>query len=102
MRRAWLPSSQIFDTWTQETVYGGGCPEDVPPHQLPPNATNWILRESTGTAWFVNAESELQWIADGPTYVCLAQDYFVLDNTPWEEIVQFEATVYPGDVQLTC
>lgn len=88
------------DLWNQETVYEEGCRSGLPHHVLPADATNWILRETTGTAWFIDANSELRWIRDRETYVCLAQDHYVLDRTPWAEISQFEADVYPG--HATC
>ncbi len=59
--------------------------------------TNWILRENTETAWLVDANGDLGWIKGGGIYQCLAQKYYVRDNTPRSEITVFEADVYSGD-----
>jgi len=98
--RDWLPTSRVFSYHTTESMYPARCDTSIPElAPLPRNATNWILRESTGTAWLVDGSSQLHWIADRPTYICLAQEYFVRDDTPWSEISVFQSQVYAGDAR---
>jgi len=59
--------------WDYTSVAAGGnIPNEV------------ILRDSTepGHNWFINASGEIQTIEDGGTYLCLAQYYPVVWNTP--------------------
>ena len=99
--RSYLPLAKLEAYGhRQESIYPAECNDTVPIRHVAANATNFILREKTGTAWFVDADSNLHWIASGGTFICLAQRYYVLDHTPWAEISQFEDAVYAGDA--TC
>lgn len=96
--RDWLPLDKVFNYHRAELAAPALCDESVPKRPLlPTNATNWILRESTGTAWFIDDRSQLRWIRNGGVYQCLAQKAYVLDLSPWSEITRFEASRYAGD-----
>lgn len=98
--RSYLPIDKLADYGHfQESIYPASCDESVPVRETPNNATNFILRETTGTSWFIDGNSDLHWIPDGGTFICLAQRYYVLDHTPWEQILQFEDPVYAGDAR---
>jgi hypothetical protein len=96
--RDWLPVSKVGNYHNVESVHPARPDGSVPElPALPSDAKNWILREADGTAWFVDAESRLHRIADGPTYICLAQRYFVRDNTSRAQIDVFRSGLYVGD-----
>lgn len=97
--RSYLPPSKLAAYGhLQESIYPATCDASIPVRNIPTNATNFILREVTGTAWFIDGNSDLHWIPDGFTFICFAQAYYVLDHTPWEQIVRFQDPVYAGDV----
>jgi hypothetical protein len=97
--RDFLPISKLGNYHSMESVHparrDGGVPE-MPP--LPRDATNWILRETDGTAWLVDGESRLHRIADRPTYIRLSQLYFVRDNTCPAQVDVFRSGRYAGDI----
>ncbi len=74
--------------WTQELAAPAPCP-DTPPITLAANATNWILREGDGHAFFVDSQSHLESIVDGGSYISCAQKYLVLDFVPESQVTVF-------------
>ena len=73
-----LTTADLF--WFQEADTPAGCPEGgVTARSLPDGATNWILRQGTGEAVFLNAAGQVEPINDGGCYEYLADRYFVLD-----------------------
>jgi hypothetical protein len=66
--RSYLPISKLAAYGhLQESVYDASCNEALPVRIVPANATNFILRETTGTSWFVDGNSDLHWVPDGGT-----------------------------------
>ena len=95
-----LPVSKVGNYHNVESAYAARSDSSVPElPALPSNATNWILREADGTAWLVDGESRLHRIADAPTYIRLAQMYFVRDNTSAAQIDVFRSDPYAGDAR---
>ena len=85
-----LPMSKLGNYHDTEAVRPARPDRRIPEMPaLPGNATNWILREADGTAWFLDGESRLHLIPDEPTYIRLAQRYFVRDRTPRQQIDVF-------------
>jgi Helix-hairpin-helix motif len=75
--------------WVSESGTPATCNSSLPEIWLPANATNWILREASGTAFLVNGSGKLEWIQDGGTYIACAQHYLVLDYVPPSMVAQF-------------
>jgi hypothetical protein len=70
-------------TWNTRS---GSCPDAV------------VLRETNGTAWFVDNQSRLRWIPDGGCFISLANGHLVVDHAGWTtQIHQFETDTYQGD-----
>ena len=85
-----LPMSKLGNYHDTEALHPAWPDRGVPElSALPADATHWILREVDGTAWLLDGESRLHLIVDEPTYVRLAQRYFVRDHTPPTQIDVF-------------
>lgn len=85
-----LPYSKLFDYGhTSESQFSATCNTTTAERVLPANATNWILRNSNGNAVLLDERSTLHAIVDPGVYVCLAQRYYVLDQTTDAELDQF-------------
>jgi hypothetical protein len=96
--RDFLPVRKVGNYHNVESAHPARPDSGVPEMPaLPGNARNWILREADGTAWLVDRESRLHRIPDEPTYIRLAQMYFVRDNTSSAQIDIFRPNS-PGDV----
>jgi hypothetical protein len=96
--RDFLPVRKVGNYHNVESVYPAHLDSGVPEMPaLPSNARNWILREVNGTAWLVDRESRLRRVPDQPTYIRLAQMYFVRDNTSPAQIDIFRPNS-AGDV----
>jgi hypothetical protein len=77
--------------WFQESAFEAVCPTSSPVLDLPVGATNWILRESSGAAWFVDGQSHLTNITTGGGYIACAQHYLVLDEVAATTVTRFGA-----------
>jgi hypothetical protein len=54
---------------------------------LDPNRVkNKVVRESGGTAYFVDSAGLWHWIADGGVYLCLTARYPLINNVTWNHI----------------
>jgi hypothetical protein len=96
--RDFLPVDKVGNYHNVESAHPAHLDTRVPElPALPSNARNWILREANGAAWLVDRESRLHWIPDQPTYIRLAQMYFVRDNTSSAQIDIFRSNS-AGDV----
>lgn len=69
--------------WTVESEIPAPCPSGDRSLRLPDNATNWVLREANGTAWFVDGQSRLRWIPDGGCFISLTKNHLVIDHADW-------------------
>jgi hypothetical protein len=98
--RDFLPVDKVGNYHNVESAYPARLDPRVPEMAaLPSNAKNWILREAKGTTWLVDRESRLHRIPDEPTYIRLAQMYFVRDNTSSAQIDIFRSNPYAGDAR---
>jgi hypothetical protein len=91
--RDWLPASRLSSYGNKESKDAAKCPyvgPDFPPERdLQANATNWILRQTDGQSYFVDANSILHPIDSGLVYECLAQRFYVLNATTDAEVSRF-------------
>lgn len=94
--RDWLPQSRLLAYAQSESGSIPTCNAKSPSRVLPTNSTNWILRENDGEAFFLDANSVVHPITGQGTYVCLAQHYFVLDETRPAEVAQFASSAVPA------
>ncbi|WP_346619596.1 hypothetical protein [Blastococcus montanus] len=87
--RDWLPDNQILLVVPQVSQSPATCNRADPVFTLPQGSRNWILRQPDGTAWLLDANGERRWIQDEPTYICLAQKYWVADARTWDQVSAF-------------
>ncbi len=91
--RDWLPEDQILLVVPLVHQNPATCNAADPVFTLPPGSRNWILRQADGTAWLLDGHGERRWIADGTTYICLAQRYWVADARTWTQVASFPGAV---------
>jgi hypothetical protein len=96
--RDWVLDDKILSYAQQESADAETCDPATGQSFVTGNETHFILRQLSGSAWFVNDQSHLQPIPDGSTYVCLAQKYYVLDGRTDAEIASFA----PDPTPATC
>lgn len=87
--RDWLPDDQILSVVPQVSEKAATCNSTDPIFTLPQGSRNWILRQADRTAWLLDANGDRRWIRDEPTYICLAQKYWVADARTWNEVSAF-------------
>jgi Tol biopolymer transport system component len=91
-----MPSSTDPLIWSSESGFEAPCPSQAPELRLPAGARNWILREPSGQAWFLNADGELEPITTGGAYIACAQRHLVLDHYPEEALEAFPGGAAPA------
>lgn len=98
--RDWMFQDQYSQAISQNAAEPISCNRNVEDLHLPAGSRNWILREGSGTAWLLDSSGHVRWIEDEATYICLAQQYWVLDWREWDEITAFPWA--PDGQHATC
>lgn len=87
--RDWVPTSDTFAWQTSVLVAPALCPLPLTPIRVDASLRNWILRQSDGTAYFLDSAGVTHHFTSGTAYISCAQTHLMLDYRSASEISQF-------------